>query len=211
VLGGSVLLSSGHDKLLDVGGCTISSDRVIDLNDNSLIVRGGQAIRQIELLVVAGRNGGTWDGTDAITSSAARTNPLHNTTLGVIRGDKFLAVYGPGSTFHGRSVSALDVLVDYTYYGDTDLNGVINFDDYARLDAGFNNHRTGWFNGDFDLNGVINFDDYALIDYAFNTQSGPPTFRSVPEPSFVAVLVIGGIGTSCRRHSRRTSSHTMAN
>ena len=60
----------------------------------------------------------------------------------------------------------------YTYYGDTDFNGIVNFDDYSRTDAGFNNNRTGWFNGDFDCNGIVNFDDYSLIDLAFNTQSG---------------------------------------
>ena len=26
----------------------------------------------------------------------------------------------------------------YTYYGDTDFNGVVDFDDYSRTDAGFN-------------------------------------------------------------------------
>jgi hypothetical protein len=64
------------------------------------------------------------------------------------------------------------VLVRYTYYGDTDFNGKVNFDDYVRTDNGFNNHLTGWLNGDFDLNGTVNFDDYVLIDLAFNTQSG---------------------------------------
>jgi hypothetical protein len=48
----------------------------------------------------------------------------------------------------------------------------VNFDDYVRIDNGFNNHLTGWLNGDFDLNGQVNFDDYVLIDLAFNTQSG---------------------------------------
>jgi hypothetical protein len=64
------------------------------------------------------------------------------------------------------------VLVKYTYYGDTDFNGRVNFDDYVRTDAGFNNHASGWLNGDFDLNGIVNFDDYVLIDLAFSTQSG---------------------------------------
>ena len=58
----------------------------------------------------------------------------------------------------------------YTYYGDTDFNGLVNFDDYARIDAGFNNGGNDWFEGDFDYNGVVNFDDYSLIDLAFNTQ-----------------------------------------
>ena len=60
----------------------------------------------------------------------------------------------------------------YTYYDDADFNGKVNFDDCARIDAGFNGHKTGWLNGDFDGNGKINFDDYALIDQAFNSQSG---------------------------------------
>ncbi|MBC8109013.1 MAG: PEP-CTERM sorting domain-containing protein, partial [Anaerolineae bacterium] len=44
--------------------------------------------------------------------------------------------------------------------------------DYSRIDAGFNNNRTGWANGDVDYNGIVDFDDYSLIDQAFNTQSG---------------------------------------
>jgi hypothetical protein len=65
-----------------------------------------------------------------------------------------------------------DSVVEYTYYGDSDFTGVVNFDDYARTDDGFNSNRTGWFNGDFDYNGVVNFDDYHLIDLAFNAQGG---------------------------------------
>ncbi|MBC8105514.1 MAG: hypothetical protein H7Z14_02900 [Anaerolineae bacterium] len=52
------------------------------------------------------------------------------------------------------------------------MNGVVDFDDYSRIDGGFNNNRTGWFNGDVDYNGIVDFDDYSLIDQAFNTQSG---------------------------------------
>jgi len=52
--------------------------------------------------------------------------------------------------------------------GDTDFNGVVNFDDYAHIDNGFNNNLSGWENGDFDDNGVVNFDDYSMIDNSFN-------------------------------------------
>ena len=54
--------------------------------------------------------------------------------------------------------------------GDADHNGVVNFDDFARIDNGFNNHLTGFSNGDFNYDGVINFDDYSIIDFAFNSQ-----------------------------------------
>jgi hypothetical protein len=61
--------------------------------------------------------------------------------------------------------------VKYTYYGDADFNGVVNFDDYSRIDNGFSTGKSGWLNGDFDGNGVVNFDDYSLIDLAFNGQT----------------------------------------
>src|SRR4029078_7223824 len=77
-----------------------------------------------------------------------------------------------GSAFDGLNPDSTAVFVKYTYYGDTDFNGRINFDDYVRTDNGFNNHLSGWLNGDFDLNDQVNFDDYVLIDLAFNTQSG---------------------------------------
>src|SRR5207253_1425900 len=98
-------------------------------------------------------------------------NPNHNTTLGVLTGAEYTSVGGTG-TYGNLPYSATDNLVKYTYYGDTDFNGRVNFDDYVRTDNGFNNHLSGWLNGDFDLNGSVNFDDYVLIDLAFNTQSG---------------------------------------
>src|SRR5205823_13539012 len=82
------------------------------------------------------------------------------------------SIYGNGAPFDGQAIDASTVLVKYTWYGDTDFNGRVNFDDYVRTDNGFNNHLGGWLNGDFDLNGVVNFDDYVLIDLAFDTQSG---------------------------------------
>jgi len=93
--------------------------------------------------------------------------------------------------------------VAFVRYGDSDLNGVINFDDYAHIDNGFNNHLTGWFNGDFDYNGVINFDDYALIDVNFNNQR-QPAMNAVPEPSGAGLLFAVAAGVSRSRRTRRS-------
>src|SRR5205823_9378152 len=112
-----------------------------------------------------------WDRA-GITSTEARNAPSHNTTLGTLTGAEFHGAQGSSATFDGLPVNNSDVLVKYTYYGDTELNGRVNFDDYVRTDNGFNNHLTGWLNGDFDYNGQVNFDDYVLIDIAFNTQRG---------------------------------------
>jgi hypothetical protein len=124
---------------------------------------------QVEAQVRNARHNGAWDQ-PGITSSAAAANTNHSTTLGVLSGAAYLSL-GHG-TFAGFNVAPTDVLVKYTWYGDSDFNGRVDFDDYIRIDNGFNNHLTGWFNGDFDLDGQVNFDDYVLIDLAFNTQDG---------------------------------------
>ena len=90
----------------------------------------------------------------------------------MLDGEQFQFLYGPTATFDGFTISPDDALIKYTYYGDTDFNGMVNFDDYAHLDQGFNNQLAGWINGDSDFSGAIDFDDYALIDLAFNKQNG---------------------------------------
>jgi hypothetical protein len=143
----------------------------MNLSDNDLIATAGNKVT-IAAQIRAARNNGAWNG-QGLTSYAARDNAAHNTTLGVLSGAEFKSANGgAGATFDGFSVADADVLVKYTYYGDADFNGKVNFDDYVKTDNGFNNHLTGWFNGDYDLNGTVNFDDYVLIDLAFNTQSG---------------------------------------
>jgi hypothetical protein len=70
----------------------------------------------------------------------------------------------------GNPLAADHVLNFFFMQGDADHNGVIDGDDYAIIDNGFNNQLTGFLNGDFNYDGVIDGDDYAIIDWAFNTQ-----------------------------------------
>jgi len=66
------------------------------------------------------------------------------------------------------------VLVVYTYQGDLDINGEINADDYARIDAGSAQQLTGYTWGDIDYSGGSpGPDDYFQIDRSFSDQSWP--------------------------------------
>jgi len=163
--------SAGTSRVgtLTINGGTLAT-AALDLDNNDLIVTTGSATLLATQIAYA-RHGGAWDR-PGLTSIAAANDPTHATTLGLLRGSEFLALNGAAATFDGFNVAPTDTLIKYTYYGDTDLNGVVNFDDYVRTDNGFNNHLSGWLNGDFDLNGQVNFDDYVLIDLAFNSQSG---------------------------------------
>ncbi|MBC8108104.1 MAG: PEP-CTERM sorting domain-containing protein [Anaerolineae bacterium] len=167
---GHVTVSPGGNRILSTGTISFGVFPKLDLTDNDMIV-ASTTYDTITTQIRSARNGGLWDG-NGITSSAAAAAFPKNRTLGTLTGQEYRSVNGPSATFDGEPVANTDTLVKYTYYGDTDFNGVVDFDDYARTDGGFNNNRTGWFNGDFDYNGIVDFDDYSLIDGAFNTQSG---------------------------------------
>ena len=80
-----------------------------------------------------------------------------------------------------------DALLKYTYYGESDLSGSVNFNDYARTDPSFIGNPTGgFFYGDFDYSGSVDFDDYTLIDLGFVPPNGQ-TVAANPEQLKAAV------------------------
>jgi hypothetical protein len=160
---------------------TIAPGATLDLGDGDLITDSTMANRDALLasltnLIKTGRNGGVWNG-PGILSSAALAEPNHITGLAVAINDK-----GNGTVFFpfidNEPVGATNVLVKYTYNGDTDLSGKIDADDYFNIDRAFafrndpNSPYTGYRNGDFDFNGTLDADDYFLIDHAFIAQTG---------------------------------------
>jgi autotransporter-associated beta strand protein len=165
--GGTLHIEANRADAVKVAGI-VAGGGTVELHTNKMIIGGTRA--SVETAIRNARNFGAWNA-PGLRSDEAATNPNHNTTLGVITGAEYNSVGGTG-TFGNLPYGATDNLVKYTYYGDADFNGRVNFDDYVRTDNGFNNHFNGWINGDYDLNGVVNFDDYVLIDLAFNTQSG---------------------------------------
>jgi probable HAF family extracellular repeat protein len=133
--------------------------------------------------------------TGGIISSTAANDSTHLTMLGVIQntnssGGRLYA------TFDGEPVSATDVLVKYTYYGDANLDGTVNSADYAQIDNALlqegstTANVTGWYNGDFNYDGLVNGSDYTLIDNAFNTQGA--SLAAVVSPAALVTAQIAG-------------------
>ena len=156
---------------------------MLDVNDNTLISTSGTPGESVRQLLRTGYNGGAWTG-PRLTSSAAAADASRTTALGY------------GVTPQG------ELIVKYTSYGDTDLNGIINFDDYARVDNGFNNAGADWFHGDFNYDGHVNFDDFALIDLAFNHQASPMFSVAVPESSICGIASLAATFLVRRRVGR---------
>jgi ELWxxDGT repeat protein len=146
-----------HPFTLVVGQLSIDGASKLDLADNSLILHA-QSLLEVQPLLARGYNGGDWLG-GGITSSTAAADSAGITALGsAVAGDLGL------TTFGGEAVSATDVLVKYTYYGDADLSGSVTGDDESLLLFGL---RQGgaphWSFGDFDYSGHVNGDDYSLF------------------------------------------------
>jgi uncharacterized delta-60 repeat protein len=111
---------------------------------------------------------------DIATNSVTFTFPGFRN--GVLPNGNYVATL-PGSAvtdLAGNTVFTDSVITFRVLMGDADDNGVVDFDDYVRIDNGFNQHLTGWPNGDFNGSGSVDFDDYVLLDVAFNTQSQLP-------------------------------------
>ncbi len=146
----------------------------LDLSGNDLIVTSGN-LGTINALLGTGYNNGNWNGS-GIASSAAASDSTHLTALGSIlnnaTGSPLFGSNASQGTFDGVSPAAGAVLIKYTYYGDTNLDGKIDGSDYSRVDNGYLHPATytGWENGDFNYDSYINGSDYTLLDNAFNTQ-----------------------------------------
>src|SRR5205814_5458081 len=102
-----------------------------------------------------------------ITSSfaAAQASIDGSTAVGVIDN----ALFGRTS-FSGQTVSSTDILVKYTYTGDTNLDGAVNTTDFTNFLSGFNggfgpSETTPpmWLYGDLNFDGVVNTTDFTLF------------------------------------------------
>jgi fibronectin-binding autotransporter adhesin len=231
---GTVLSNHSTGSAFAASINNLTNSGLLDLGNNAAIIHSGQ-LSTLYPQVISGYNNGAWNGTTGITSSAAAADSTHLTAVGILVNDNGsgLPLYGASGTiaaaFEGIAPSDGDVLLKYTYYGDTNLDGKVDGSDYSRIDASFLSEQTnggsisGWSNGDFNYDGVINGSDYTLIDNAFNTQgaviaselAGPDalataefangsTASSVPEPATLSLLLAGAWMGSLGRRRRRS-------
>ncbi len=162
----------------------------VDLADNDLIVTG-MTEAAIRSYVASWYDGGKRDGlglsSDLAGTGAGGAGPDALATLAVIANSN-----GEGgplfSSFDGIAVTSSDVLVKYTYLGDTNLDGVVDGQDLANTLAGLSGGLTGWVNGDFTYSGSVTSADVTLLlnTLAHQTASFGDSGGSsgaVPEPS----------------------------
>ncbi len=206
---------------------SFSNSGLLDVGNGGLDLRSSAGYTNIWNQLQSGYNGGTWYNTSGIVSTAAATDSQHLTAVGIIvndqtgnfQGSNGTALYG---TFDGATPADGDILVKFTYYGDTNLSGAVDGTDYANIDNGYLNQLTGWYNGDFNYDSAVDGSDYTLMDNAFNSQGAAissliaspdavatdqiagatASSSAVPEPTALGLLGVGMAGLLGRRRRR---------
>ncbi len=195
--------SSGVSRVTNL---SINASGRLDLKDNDLIVDNGN-LNALTALVGSGMNiNGSFGSGPGIGSSTAGANPNLATTLGIATNSAL-----GYSSFGGLAVDDNDVLIKYTYVGDSDLNGAVDtstdFDLYITgLTSG--GSLGGWLYGDFDYNGIVDSStDFDLYITGLTGQggslltAGSLSVTPVPEPGSLALIAAGvcGVGVLLRR------------
>jgi hypothetical protein len=169
-------------------------------------------------LVSSGFNGGLGNG-PGINSTTASTNPNLTTTLGIAANSAL-----GYSSFGGLTVDNNDVLIKYTYFGDSDLNGAVDSStDFDLYITGLTSGGSigGWLYGDFDYNGIVDSStDFDLYLTGLTGQggslltAGSAPVTPVPEPGALALIAAGVCGAGVllgHRHARRNDTVSVQN
>lgn len=188
---GSLSMSTFLTPDGDINPGIIIAPASLNLNNNDLLVHNGNLSTLSSYIA------------DGLVSSSGIYSSTAQTTLGTAVGIVSASAYGAGdssppTTFDGMNLISTDVLIKYTYMGDTNLDGVVNSADLAILNNGQSHNLAGWQNGDLNYDGHVNADDVALFMLGAARQGAPLT--SAPEPAMLGLLAMPLI--ACRRRRK---------
>ena len=169
---------------------------------------GTSAVDQVRDLLASGYNGGDWDGPGITTFTL---NQVDNASaldpsvfgLGYAENADLPSPYGTGTggaRFSGQDVDATATLIKFTWVGDLNLDGFVDFQDLSVFNTNFDNGATSgryWFEGDFNYDGFIDFQDLSLFNTGYD-ESKP----SLPEPGGAGLLGLAALGLARRRRAR---------
>ena len=183
-----------------VGGLAANAGGLTDVGNGFMTVSAGLTAGDLLTAIVAGRNGGGWDGTTGITSGSAAAASAASVPRAVGWLDN-----GDGS-----------VSFAYAAPGDTNIDWSIDILDASNFLAGgkFDTALPAtWIEGDFSYDGIVDILDAAdffatgLYD-AGNYNTAPATagaVAAVPEPAGLGAIsvMIAAAAAVCRRRRCR--------
>jgi autotransporter-associated beta strand protein len=191
--GGTLELADG--LTVQSRGLTLAGG-LVDIGSSRLTISaGGTTPSALRTGLLAGRNGGSWDGADGIVSAAA-------------------AAAGGARTVGYLFDQAGAATISYAAAGDVDLDGSVNVFDLVGVN-GAGRYGSGlvadWSQGDFNYDSVTNVFDLVAVFGAdvynrgnyWPVATGSPGTAAVPEPGGLLIVGIAAAVAACRRSGRR--------
>jgi hypothetical protein len=163
--------------VIALGQLAIGAGATFDLGANDVLLRNQAAdISTVTGWIASGYNAGAgyWNGT-GLTSADAAANTIATTGIAAVA--NVLGTAALTASFDGLATTTADALVKYTYYGDANLDGVVDSSDTALTQKATALGITGWLGGDVNDDGVVNAADTALVANSLASQ-GPSLGRS---------------------------------
>jgi hypothetical protein len=187
-------LRVGRGTMLILGGTWVL-DAALDVGGRAVVdyLPGASPLDAVRAELLAGRNGGTWDGPGGIRSSDAATVP--GTALGYVESSELFPL---GGTWFGEPVDESAVLIAFARLGDANLDTRVDLADFNRLASRFGQSSGAhWSDGDFNYDGRVNLSDFNLLAASFGLSAAGPDVTpeqwsalaaAVPEPATATAL-----------------------
>ncbi len=188
-------LTIGPNSVLRING-DLTNTGIVELNHGLIVdYTAASPLSTIKSQITSGYSSGSWNGT---APSIRIVSPASGYGLGYAEASAIFTVFP--ATFLGETgIDNTTVLVRYTRYGDADLSGTVNLNDFNRLAASFGlSSGALWSQGDFDYSGTVNLNDFNRLAANFGLSAGPDgqvdpsdwaaLASVVPEPSIGVVL-----------------------
>jgi hypothetical protein len=137
----------------------------LDLTDGAMMVdySGTTPHDYLKSAIISGYAGGAWSGYGILSSTAA------NSSIGdgVGYAERTEATVSFPGTFFGQTVDNTTVLLRYAYYGDVNLGGLVNLQDFNVMAANFGQSPRNWIHGDSNYDGLVNLTDFNRLSANF--------------------------------------------
>jgi autotransporter-associated beta strand protein len=180
---------------------TLGTTANLDISNNDVVVNNPTPVAATSSLVaVAARVNAGFAGGAGIVTNTFTTNLE---TVGFALND-FLGF----TNFSGTTVNPDSVLLKYTYFGDSNLDGFVTDDDLGYFLAGYGTDVSAnpWTFGDYNHDGFTTDDDLGFFLAAYGSTPGLSNgIQTIPEPSLLVLGTLAGLGLcalNLRRHRR---------
>jgi autotransporter-associated beta strand protein len=176
-----VVILAASTGLATLSSLNITGDGTLDIANNHAIIdyaAGTQvaADASIRDYLIAGRNGGAWNGAGGINSSSAALPANSHYAIG----------YADGADGVVAGLSAWQIEIKYTLLGDANLDGVVSGSDFTILVGNLGKAVFGWDKGDFLYSSIVNGADFtALVGNLGKSASGAAMV--LPAADYVAI------------------------